>query len=240
LQIYAKFLTLAELTARRKLMEKQANKEKEKIAKAQGIMVHKKTVSDKFTTMHSFQLQYLKQQEENFDLASLTLNNLVDMDILMKYTDFLAARTEHLAQNIIKASALSTYPDPNGVISWENFLTFHVVVIYGKGSKEHIIKFLTNLFCPRKDAKNFNKDEVMTTLREIVTFNKRFNSTPEIIEEVCTAIWNGDLLPAGCIENHTILKRENFMKAMECDKIYAEVFLNVVNPDLEEVEEADS
>jgi len=229
IEIHSKFITLAELSARRKQIEKQkaTKKEKEKLKAP----VNLGTIQ-KFNSVRVVKENWLKERETKIDLSQINLKSLVDLDILFDYSPFFVIRPEVLNQAIVKAASCSVATDPLGVISWENFLSLHVVVIQGLGTKEQKIDFLCKLFCPKKD-RLVTKQEFVNLMRIILTCNKKFNTGQVNIDDAIETMWRSDFLPSGCVKDHNFLIAENFKKAMMCDKIFCEVFMQIVNDELE-------
>ena len=76
----------------------------------------------------------LIRRDEKVKPSSINMDSLVDLDILYKFNEYLRSRPEDLAVKIVRSC--NRFPDRTGMISWENYLNFHVIVCMGKGTKD--------------------------------------------------------------------------------------------------------
>lgn len=64
----------------------------------------------------------------------MTIKDLVDLDVLYHYNEYLRTRPDELGMKVVRACNM--FADPTDKISWDNFMNFKVIVCMGKGTKE--------------------------------------------------------------------------------------------------------
>ena len=229
IEIYTKYLTLAELTARKNQLEKSSIQTSQK---GKMITATPGSTTNKFS-MQTFKSTTVKtkviEKEKKFDPTQVTLDDIVEVELLCEFVDFFKVRSPRARSLIIRASNIIS--DPANIISWDNFLNLNIVVLLGKGTKEQKINFLEKLFCP-STVRGIPKQDFLTILRDILAPNQKLNGVEVDVNETVENIWRSDFLPSGCVKNNNILIPENFRKAMECDKIFTDVFMQLINEDI--------